>query len=308
MPPTSRRVSLNGAWPIRWIWARLQSLVRDVDRLFTSYQYGEAGRQIYDFFWSEFADWYVEIAKLQLAAGGDQAFYTGTTLVRVLDACLRLLHPFTPFVTEELWGHLKRAAQEKGAEYAPYTGKGQDWEEALIIAKYPQPREEEGWEAQKTADFALVQEVVRAIRNLRTEKRVPPSRKIPALIAAGERTPVLKDQLEAVAFLAGIDPRDFEITPELSERPSNAAAITVLGIEIYLPLEGLVDAEAEQARLQKELDEAESQIARLVNLLESPFAERAPAAVVERERQKLATYQETAASLSDQLAAFKESE
>ena len=291
-----------------WIWARLESLIRDVDRLFTNYQYGEAGRQIYDFFWGEFADWYVEIAKLQLAAGGDQAFYTATTLVRVLDACLRLLHPFTPFVTEELWGHLKRAVQEKGSEYAPYTGKGQDWEEALIIAKYPQPRKEEGWEAQKIADFSLLQEVVRAIRNLRTEKRVPPSRKIPAIIAAGERTPVLKDQLEAVAFLAGIDPRNFEITTELDERPSNAAAITILGVEVYLPLEGLVDPEAEQVRLQKELDEAESQIARLENLLVSPFAERAPAAVVERERQKLATYKETAASLTDQLAAFKESE
>ena len=94
-----------------WIWARLQSLVRDVDRLFTAYQYGEAGRQIYEFFWSEFADWYVEIAKLQLAEGGDRAFYTAQNLVRVLDTCLRMLHPFTPFVTEELWGHLKSAAQ-----------------------------------------------------------------------------------------------------------------------------------------------------------------------------------------------------
>jgi valyl-tRNA synthetase len=84
-----------------WIYARLQSLVSDVDRLFTAYQYGEAGRQIYEFFWSEFADWYVEIAKLQLAEGGDRAFYTAQTLVRVLDACLRMLHPFTPFVTEE---------------------------------------------------------------------------------------------------------------------------------------------------------------------------------------------------------------
>ena len=105
-----------------WIWARLQGLVRDVDRLFSTYQYGEAGRQIYDFFWSEFADWYLEIAKLQIAEsikgagqGGDRAFYTAYTLVRVLDASLRLLHPFTPFVTEELWGHLKQSAQARSA-------------------------------------------------------------------------------------------------------------------------------------------------------------------------------------------------
>ena len=112
-----------------WIWARLQALVRDVERLFAVHQYGEAGRQIYEFFWSEFADWYVEIAKLQLAEGGDRAFYTAQTLVRVLDTCLRLLHPFTPFVTEELWGHLKAACAEHPI-YTPQNG----WEEALIIA------------------------------------------------------------------------------------------------------------------------------------------------------------------------------
>ncbi len=93
-----------------WIWARMQGLVRDVDRLFGSYQYGEAGRQIYEFFWSEFADWYIEIAKLQLAEKGDRAFYTAQILVQVLDTCLRLLHPFTPYVTEALWGHLKSSA------------------------------------------------------------------------------------------------------------------------------------------------------------------------------------------------------
>ena len=87
----------------------MQALVRDVERLFQNFQYGEAGRQIYEFFWSDFADWYVEIAKLQLAEGGDRAYYTAYTLVRVLDTCLRLLHPFTPFITEELWGHLRKA-------------------------------------------------------------------------------------------------------------------------------------------------------------------------------------------------------
>ena len=83
-------------------------MIRTVDRLFETYQYGEAGRQIYDFLWSDFADWYVEIAKLQMAGGGDRAHHTAVTLVRVLDTVLRLLHPFTPFVTEELWGHLKQ--------------------------------------------------------------------------------------------------------------------------------------------------------------------------------------------------------
>ena len=283
-----------------WVWARLQGLIRDVDRLFANYQYGEAGRQVYEFFWGEFADWYVEIAKLQLSEGGDRAFYTASTLARVLDACLRLLHPFTPFVTEELWSHLKRAAQEKGPAFSPRQG----WEDALIVAQYPEPRAEEGWEPQAIEDFSLVQEVVRAIRNLRTEKRVPPSRKIPALIAAGERLTVLSAQQAAVAFLGNIEPQQLSVAETLAERPQNAAALTVLGVEIYLPLEGLVDVQAERARLQKELDETEAQIKRLDDLLGGPFAGRAPAAVVERERQKLATFKETAARLRDQMSAL----
>ena len=88
----------------------MNTLLRDSERLFSTHQYGEAGRQIYEFFWGEYADWYLEIAKSQLAEGGDRAYYTASTLVRVLDACLRLLHPFTPFVTEELWQALKKAA------------------------------------------------------------------------------------------------------------------------------------------------------------------------------------------------------
>jgi valyl-tRNA synthetase len=147
-----------------------------------------------------------------------------------------------------------------------------------------------------------VQEVVRAVRNLRTEKRVPPSRKVPVVIAAGERLPVLQSQQMTIAFLASIDPGSFQLESSLVERPQNSVALTVMGIEIYLPLEGLVDTEAERVRLQKELEEIDSQTTRLEALLNSPFAERAPAQVVERERLKLATFKETAARLRDQLA------
>ncbi|MBE0698315.1 MAG: valine--tRNA ligase, partial [Anaerolineaceae bacterium] len=285
-----------------WIWARLQALVAEVERLFSNYQYGEAGRQIYDFFWGEFADWYVEIAKLQLSEGGDRAYTTATTLTRVLDACLRMLHPFTPFVTEELWGHLKAAALAKGPEYRPYPG--QEWEQALITARFPEPPSEEGWEAETIASFSLVQEVVRAVRNLRTEKRVPPSRKIPAIFAGGERTLLLQSQRAMIAFLAQIDLEQLEIVEELAEKPQNSVALTVLGIEIYLPLEGMVDVEVEKARIQKELGDIQAQIERLETLLGSSFAQRAPAAVVERERQKLATFQETAGGLREQLNAY----
>lgn len=286
-----------------WIWARLRALVNEVDRLFSNFQYGEAGRQIYDFFWGEFADWYVEVAKLQLSEGGNRAFTTASTLVKVLDACLRLLHPFTPFVTEELWGHLKAAAQAKGPAYLPFDVK--DWEDALIIARYPEPRPEEGWEAEKVSNFNLIQEVIRAIRNLRTEKRVPPSRQIPAVLVGGERTNLLRSQQPVIAFLAQIDMGHFLVEEALDQKPQNSVALTVSGIEIYLPLEGLVDKDVEKARVMKELEDIQVQIERLESLLESPFAQRAPANVVERERQKLITYQETSASLKEQLKAYE---
>jgi valyl-tRNA synthetase len=275
--------------------------------MFGNHQYGEAGRQIYEFFWGDFADWYLEIAKLQMAQGAagpaDRAFYTASTLVRVLDACLRLLHPFTPFVTEELWGHLKAAAVEKGP--ACTTFDGGPWEDALIAARFPEPRGEEGWEEAKVGDFALIQEVVRAIRNLRTEKRVPPSRKLAAIIAAGEKTTLMEDQRAVIAHLAGLDTAALTIGPALDEKPRAAAAVTVLGVEIYLSMEGMVDTSAEKARLGKELDEVSSQIKRLEDLLGGSFAGRAPVNVVERERQKLATFQETAASLRQQLEAIE---
>ncbi|MEN6482779.1 MAG: valine--tRNA ligase, partial [Anaerolineaceae bacterium] len=151
-----------------WIWARLQSLIAEVEHLFASQQYGEAGRQIYDFFWGEFADWYIEIAKLQFAEGGDRAFYTAKVLVQVFDSCLRLLHPFTPFVTEALWGHLKQTCIENFSGYHPAEG----WTDALMVAAWPVSNPREGWEEQKIADFILIQEMVRAIRNLRTEKKI----------------------------------------------------------------------------------------------------------------------------------------
>jgi len=283
-----------------WIWARMQSLKRETERLFTASQFGEAGRQIYDFFWSEFADWYLEIAKLQMGEGGDRAYYTAQTLARVLDSCLRLLHPFTPFITEELWRHLKHTCQGKDGIYSPREG----WADALIIAKWPEPAEPEGWEAEKVADFNLLQEIIRAIRNLRTEKKVTPGRRMAATILAGAKLPVLQAQVKTLSALAYLDPEQLTLSDSLPEKPQDQVSLVVSGIEIFLPLSGLVDSAAEQARLQAELDTVVSQIERLEALISSPFAKKAPEAVVEKERQKLAAYQETASSLREQLQAL----
>jgi valyl-tRNA synthetase len=279
-----------------WIWAKLQELVRDVERLFQNFQYGEAGRQIYEFFWSDFADWYLEIAKGQLQEGGTRAYTTAETLSRVLDISLRLLHPFTPFVTEELWGHLRHALSD-----SPLAGLTEDWPEVLMIAGWPETREAEGWEEDKISDFELVQEIVRSIRNLRAEKSVAPSKQLTATIAGGVKTSLLREQEKVLVALAGLDDTQIEIDEALDEKPEDAAALVIGPVEIYLPLAGMVDLEQERSRLEKELSEAESQISRLEKLLASDFAKKAPQAVVAKEREKLAAYKETADKIKAQL-------
>lgn len=278
-----------------WIWARLQRLVRDVERLFQTFQYGEAGRQIYEFIWSDFADWYVEIAKEQLKNGATKA-RTLDTLARVLDIALRLLHPFTPFVTEELWGHLRNTVRN-----SPFFALAADWPNALIVAKWPEPREPEGWEESKVADFELVQEVVRSIRNLRAEKSVAPSKRIDASIAAGSKADLLSEQSRVLASLAGLSESELNIVPSLADKPHDTVALVVGSVEMYLPLAGMVDLAEEKARLEKELKEAESHIQRLEKLLGGDFANKAPVHLVAKEREKLAGYQETADKIKAQL-------
>ena len=296
-PVAANRLSDTEHWTLAdsWIWARLQQLLRDVERLFETFQYGEAGRQIYEFFWSDFADWYVEIAKGQLQVEETRE-QTVVTLARVMDLSLRLLHPFTPFITEELWGHLRRTILN-----SPISDLASDWSEALIVARWPEPRQPEGWEESKVADFMLIQDLVRSIRNLRAEKAVSPARRLPATLVSSDKVDLLKEQSSNIAALAGLDPSKLSILASLEQKPGESAVLVVGMVEIYLPLSGLVDVEAERARLKKELAETQSQIARLEKLLGSDFANKAPAPVVEKEREKLAAYRDTAGKITSQL-------
>jgi valyl-tRNA synthetase len=209
---------------------------------------------------------------------------------------LRLLHPFTPFVTEELWGHLKSACQENSELFSPKHG----WEEALIIAKWPTAQDIEGWEDQKIKNFNIIQEIVRSIRNIRTEKRIPPSKKIPAIIVAGEKLDILTDQAATIIALANLDKTETRIFQHLEDKPGNQTTMVLSGVEIFLPLDDLIDVDAEKDRINRELNEIQNQITRLETLLNSPFAEKAPAAVVQKEKEKLNQFQETSVKLKQQ--------
>jgi valyl-tRNA synthetase len=279
----------------RWILHRLGETIETANRLFDGYQFGEAGRQINDFLWGDFADWYVETAKVQLNEGGATAWTTIAVLAQVLDESLRLLHPYIPYVTEAAWQQLKQALTTADMGYAPAGG----WPEALIIADWPTAVFSD---ATAVADYQRFQEVVRAIRNARAEANVPPSKPIAAVIA-GEKAGTIASQQAALCFLARLEPTALTIVPSASA-PDNAVTLPLGEVTVYLPLVGMVDVAQERERLTKELAEVEGQMARVAGLLASPFAEKAPTAVVQKERDKLAQLQAAQAEIAERLGSL----
>jgi len=284
-----------------YIHARMRQTIRDVNHLFESYQFGEAGRQIYDFFWSEFADWYIEAAKLQLRRGGDDAFHTAWTLMRVLDRCLRLLHPFTPFVTEELWGHLKSACQAHSAHFTPQDG----WAEALIIADWPRSKNEEGWETAAVNTFSqMVMDHTRAFRALKMTLGLSLRDRADGLVAAQPQyIPLLEKQADLIRALAYLDA--LKIVTEAPGPPLGgemaSESVSSTGSMVYLQTSAAAANADLQAKLRRELEDTRSQIQRLKQLLSSDFAAKAPPQVVEKEREKLENYRQAAEKIIRQL-------
>ncbi len=280
--------------PDRWILSRLNRVTGEVTGLFESYQYGEAGRRINDFLWSEFCDWYIEACKIRLY-GDDAADRAAAqaTLVRVLDGGLRLLHPYMPFVTEEIWQHLKAAWPQ-----------AQSWPQALIIAPWPEAVETE-IDEEAEEGMALLMDLIRQIRNARAEYEVTPGRPIAAIISAGDRLPELEAQRMLLTFLARVDDAQLTLASELAEKPRRAVALVASGgVEAYLPLTGLVDLDQEATRLQKALDETRQEISRAEGMLSNEsFLSRAPAHVVQQQRDRLQEQQERQTRLEARLQA-----
>lgn len=276
----------------RWIRSRLQRTIDDATRLFETFQYGEAGRQTYEFLWSEYADWYIEIAKGELAdARSAQA--AADTLVTVLDQSLRLLHPFIPFVTEELWQHLKGAME----------ARGRTWPKALIIAPWPSVTANLIDPAAE-AQFERLQALVRAIRNVRTEYKVEPQKRFVALVAAGDQVDFWMAQRDILIQLARLDGAQLVIAETLTP-PTQAVTLLVGGVTCYLPLADLVDLTAERARLQKELAQVVNDVQRVERTLANRgFVDRAPIEVVARERARLEELNQQRANLEERLSSL----
>jgi valyl-tRNA synthetase len=272
--------------PDRWILSRLNRLVEDVTQLMDDYSFGEAGRQLYEFFWSEFADWYIEIAKIRLYGTDARAQATvRRILVYVLDRVLRMLHPYMPFVTEVTWQHLPKRESE-----------------ALMITEWP-PKSHTPPDAKAEAQMLILIEVIRAIRNIRSEYNVEPGKRIPAYVAAGEHVSVLIKHSEILTSLARLDEDSLQMRKTLAEKPEQAISVVISGgIEIYLPLAGMIDLQAERERMQKELAQLDERIATSQTKLgNTGFIQKAPAAIVQKEREKLADLELQAAKIQERL-------
>ena len=272
--------------PERWIISRCHALVGEVTGQLAAYEFGPAGQSIYAFLWDEYADWYIEISKKRM--GDPEAEKQARrTLVYVLDSCLRLLHPFMPFITEELWQRL------------PHDGK------SLMIAPWPQMDDEAALpsDADALARFASVQALVRSVRNARAEYRVEAHKKVAAtVVAPPPLLEVLTAEAEAVAMLARVGDGDLTLNP--SATPDNAVEIVVeQGLVAFLPLDGLVDAKKERARLGKQQAKLAADAEKLAARLGSAgFADKAPPAVVDKAKQELADLNEQLAQIDKSLA------
>jgi len=292
----------------RWIASRYRSVVAEVNRLLEKFEIGEAARTLHDFTWSEFCDWYIEMVKPRLY-GDDAASrrLARMTLTYVLDGILRLLHPFMPFVTEEIWQRLPALEGEHpcevGSNPPPDTaGKPR----TIVLAPWPAPAADLRDEALEEK-VGLMIDVIRSIRNLRAEMNVGAGRKAPVILAAeGEKAyEAVSDGREFIVDLAAVS--ELDIARRLAERPRQAAAAVTRGVEIYLPLKGLVDFEREMERLKRELESARKDLERgRAKLANESFVTKAPEAVVEKERSKVTDLQTKCDKLTQRLAAVRE--
>ena len=294
--------------PEKYIVSKCHSLVDSVTTDLEKYQLGAAGSKVYDFLWDEYADWYIEISKTRLyegAGGGDEneARAARRVLVYILDTSLRLLHPYMPFVTEQLWHHLPRAAYDKNRAA-----------DALMLSDWPQMDDSSPLITSETAvsQFECFQALTRKIRNARAEYNVEPGKRISAVIvASGDVLGVLKTEVKSLIALARLDPEQVLMLEANSAEAKDAMQqesvhlVVQDGVDAYLPMSGLIDPVKERLRLQKQNEKLTNEIKKLSSRLESAgFTDKAPPDVVEKAKSELAELQEQAAKVQSSLSAL----
>jgi len=271
----------------RWIISRLNKLIINVDELMSGFQFGEAEKQIHDFFWGDFCDWYIEMAKIRLSKSD---FSPLPVLAFILDGALRLLHPFMPFITEELWQSLKQRLPGNSLDA-----------DSLIIAKYPAGNKKLiDADAENTMEAVI--EIIRSVRNVRAEHKVAAGKWIEARVYSDELQKEIAAKSEAVETLAKARPLAVLSRKERPSKDEKAIVLVLKESDVVLPLKGMVDVAAEKKRLDGEISSLNREIERLDGRLEDKsFLSKAPAAVVDKEREKLKGYKDKLSRLQQEL-------
>jgi valyl-tRNA synthetase len=255
----------------RWILDRVSHTAADVDQALRDFRFDVAADRLYHFFWHEYADWYIELIKLHLRPDAPERPHTIAVLLEVHDRILRLLHPIIPFVTEELWQHLPRKAGDP---------------ETVTLAAFP--TEVPGWDAPAAVvDIDALKEIVTAIRTVRAERGVPPSRKVTAIVDEHDqvRRRTLRDAERYIALLAGLETLEWRGDVDLD---ADTVKRVLTHADIYVPLAGIVDRQGEVDKLQKELAGVTKEIASLEGkLANGSFVERAPSSLVQQTRDRV---------------------
>ncbi len=257
------------ALPERWILSRMNHAIADVDRQLKRFHFNEAAKVIYDFTWSDFCDWYIEIAKTRFYGNDETAAQMARNVaVHVLKKILALLHPYSPFITEELWSTFK-----------------DDADSDLIVSSWPTFNEKQVDDAGEKS-MELLKDIITSIRTIRSRMNVPPSRKAQIVVRCDDKGAEFIDHyFSIISSLAGLD--SFTAGSDL-EKPSHAATAVVGSYEIFIPLEGLIDLDVERNRLDTRFAELQKHILGVENKLgNANFVDRAPETVVNREREKL---------------------
>ncbi|MBU6080618.1 valine--tRNA ligase [Allobacillus halotolerans] len=258
----------------KWILTRLNETIEQVTRNIDKYDFGEAGRYLYNFIWDDFCDWYIEMAKLPLyGEDEEQKRTTKSVLIHTLDSIMKLLHPFMPFITEEIWQHI------------PHKGK------SITVAAWPQVNE--AYTDQESAKrMERLVAIIRAVRNIRAEVNTPMSKEIRILVKASDESIVneLEDNRHYLEKFC--NPEDLQISTDI-QAPEQSKTAVVSGAELFFPLEGLVNLEEELSRLQKELNKWQSEVELVQKKLSNEkFVQKAPEKLVQQERDKEKDYLE----------------
>ncbi len=266
-----------------WILTRLNETIADVTRLAEKYEFGEVGRVLYNFIWDEFCDWYIEMSKIPMNGEDEvQKQMTRSVLAYTLDSIMRMLHPFMPFVTEHIWQNL------------PVTG------DSIVTASWPMVKPELSNEQSKR-DMEQLMEIIRAVRNTRSEVNTPMSKQIPMMIKTNSEAISERLETERPFIERFCNPSILTISTDV-EVPEEVITTAVTGGSVILPLEGLIDMEKEIARLEKELEKWQKELERVDKKLSNEkFVAKAPEKIINEEKEKQALYTEKYNSVQERL-------